>query len=363
MSNTSLLRRCAAPVAAVLALLLLPSAGSAEPGPYPGLPQVEDPGPPFPETVGTPSDRNVFAWLNAPYGGLASSVRSEQWLRLPVRALASNSMFYTCEGPASPPGGDNPCTIEMDPRTLNYNALHTAAFLVSPDGSEQAYGDGPVIPVRTVAFGAIPVEVGIQMSQARDADGLPVPLQARIVERTTVEPGVEGLTNNMDPATLTGPVVLRVVGLAVDGVDLDLGDCRTPTIDLAVRSEAASGPVGQEYEWIDPQRSTYGFSGGGFNGVVDIPAFEGCETAAGDDVSAVLTSVISGPGNPVSVQYGAMFCFGEFTDEGTAKPTRPGADLPEEAGCTQYEMAPGGRWWAVPLPRDFPDRAPGDPEQ
>lgn len=360
MWSYSRLRRAVVASAVAVPLLLLPGTSSAEPGPFPGLPAVPDAGPPFPPTVDTPSDRNIFGWLNAPYTGTAGSARSEQWLQLPVRALASNSTFFSCTGPASPPDSDGRCDFPMDPNTLNYNALHTLAFLVSPDGSSQSYGDGPVIPVRTVAFGSIPVELEVQLNQRRDESGLPMPLEANIVERTTREPGAgpEELTNNMDSGTLEGEVQLRVLSLAVDGVDVGLGECATAPMQLLVRSEAVSGPVGQEYDWIDPTRSTYGFSGGGFNGTVDIPTFEGCGTTSGDDLSAVLTSVLSGPGNPVSLQYGAMFCFSEFTEAGTAKPTPPGADLPSEAGCSQYEMAPGGRWFAVPLPRDYPESSP-----
>lgn len=350
----------------MLSLLLLPTAGSAEPGDYPGLPVVQDPGPPFPPTVGTDADRNVFSWLNAPYNGVTGSARSEQWVRLPTRALASNAALFTCNNPLNTsPGAGAPCEFPAPQGSVTLNLLDVAAFLVSPDGAPAPYGYGPLIPVRSVAFGSIPVEVVLQLNQVRDADGLPIPFRGDIVEYTSREPGVETQTNTMAANTLRGQVELRVVDARVDGVDLDLEDCVTPPIDLVTRSEEATGPVGEETSWIDPDRSTYGYSGGGFAGTVDVPPLQGCTTPEGDDLAAVLSSMLAGPGNPVSLRYGAMFCASDFLDNGSFKPTPPGADLPEEAGCAQFELGPPGdeRWLAIPPPREYPTYAPGDAGQ
>lgn len=341
-------------------LLLLTGTSSAEPGPYPGLPVVDDPGPPFPDTVGQEDDRNLLAWLNAPFNGLTGSAAAEQWVRLPARALASNTSILTCSSET----GENPCPFPLRPGEAFYNGFSVAAFMVSPDGAPQPYGYGAVIPVNTVAFGVIPVQAEIQLAQVPGADGLPVPLRADFSDRIQeIQPDGSQLAY-VDAGRLTGDVVLRVSSVVVDGVDVGLGPgCASGTIELDLTSEAASGPVADVYTWLDPQRSLYGYNGGGFNGDVDIPRFSGCTTSTGDDLSDVLTAVLAGPGNPVSLQYGAMFCFGEFTEGGQAKPTAPGADLPEEAGCAQYELAPGGNWWAIPLEREYPEYAPSDLEQ
>ncbi|GAB3070709.1 hypothetical protein GCM10027215_05520 [Nocardioides zeae] len=344
----------------VLALLMLPTAGSAEPGPFPGLPLVEDAGPPFPPTLGIPGqDRNEVSWLNGPYNGLAGSTRSEQWLRLPTRALAINATFGTCTGPANAIP-DNPCPYPVSEDTSFASLLQAVAFMVSPEGSEHPYGEGEIIPVHTVAFGSIPVVVEIQMNQVRDGDGLPVPLTTRLQERYTS--AASGDRNNMDQATLTGDVRLRVVSLAVDGVDVGLRACETPPFALRLQSEPDSGPVAEELQWVDPDRTAYGTTGGSFSGTVDIPGLSGCRTSSGDDVSATLSSFLSGPDNPVTVRYGTMGCFA-ILDDGTPVfgPPPAGADTPEEAGCFVFENVPGDpRWNSIPVPREYPTYAPGD---
>lgn len=346
-------KRALAAACAAVSLLALPSTSSAEPGPYPGLPYV-DPVPDFPPST----DRNITAWLNAPYTGLAGSTRALQWSRVPIGTLASNIAIFVC----SPPGGANPCPFPTpEGMTGFYTRYHIAGFLVSPDGSSDPYGDGQVMTIRTVAFGSIPVEVDVQISQTRDADGLPVPIILEAADYSTGAPGGPITDYVTVPATLKGKITVGIDRLRIDGVDVGLtGSCSTSPTDLQGTSEEARVPIGQE-GGLDTKRFTVGTDGGGATGKIDIPAFGSCATTTGDDVGPILTSALSGPDNPVSVQYGGAYCFADYTPDGFPKPTPAGADTPTEAGCTQYQQYPdlNPDRWNIPLPWDIPDYAPG----
>ncbi|WP_447645003.1 hypothetical protein [Nocardioides zeae] len=297
---------------------------------------------------------------------MTGSVRSQQWVRLPTTAVAANAMFANCSGPANPLGEDNRCPYPVSADTVDANLFDVAIFFVSPDGAARPYGEGPLIPVRTVAFGSIPVEATIQLVQSRDADGLPRALQTTLSDRKTEStPGGGADTTYFDAGVLRGEVAVRVVDVAVDGVDVGLGPCETPPFDIRLESEAASGPIGQELTWVDPDRSTYGISAGSFGGTVDIPPMAGCRTETGDDLSAVLSSFLAGPGNPVTVRYGTLGCFAMDENGGLVfGPTPPGATTPDEAGCFAYEQVPGDpRWNSIPVPREYPTYAPGDAGQ
>lgn len=355
-------KRALAAACAAASLLLLPTTSAAEPGPYPGIPYLE-------REAGFPpsTDRNIFAWLNAPYNGLASSVKAQQWARIPLGTLASNIMLLDCQGYE---GGTGPCST-LAPELVagitepyvTFSAFALSAFLVSPDGAPEPYGYGQVIPVRTVAFGSIPVEIELQVSQTRDADNLPVPVSGVLSEYNATG-GIEGgaVTEIVLPqAQLSGSVAIHVVGLSIDGVDVSVSPaCATPPTDLVVSTKATRVPSDDPFSY-NPRESASGTQGGGLAGTIDIPPFSGCTTSIGDDVSNILTATVSGPDNPVNLQYGGTYCFAEYTDEGIPKPTPPGADTPAEAGCAQYQLDPERHpdFWTIPLPWDIPDYAPG----
>ena len=328
-------------------------AAQADDSYYPGIPVLTLPAD-FPEKPGA-DVLNRGSWLNAPYNGRAGSVYSAQWARVSLGTLASNISFSSCDatsqGRTCPPRSTGEVVFGSD--------YYIQAFLVSPDGSPVPYGLGPVTTVRTVAFGSIPVEVEVQVQQARDSDGLPRPIIGETSDASVLNGDVQHV--ELDPGTLRGDVAVAVKGVRVDGVDVGLrGTCATSLTPLALESKFQR-LEGDPLETFDPTESVYGFTGGGFAGDIDIPAFSRCGTDTGDDLSPLLTSALSGPGNPVNIQYGSTFCFADFNDDGTAKPTPPGSDTPEEAGCAQFQYTPQNpKLFAVPLPWEFPDVAPGD---
>lgn len=341
-------------LAAAASLLLLPSTSSAEPGPYPGIPKLENPEG-LPEV---PGDLNIESWLNAPYNGLASSVRAKQWTRIPLGTLASNIALSSC----SPPGGDNPCEFPTpDDLTGFYSQYGIQAFLVSPDGSPEPYGLSTIITTRSLAFGSIPIEVDLQVDQVRDSDGLPIPIRLTTSDYQASSPGMFNDIQVYESGTLRGQVSIVIKDARIDGVDVELLDgCRTTPTEIVATSTPVSVPKAEEFT-VDFQTTTAGINGGGLTGEVDIPEFAGCVTAGGDDLSDVFTTTISGSGNTTSLQYGQTTCATEFTGTGFFKPTPPGADTPAEAGCTQFQPAPDQNldYWAIPLPWDIPDYAPG----
>lgn len=343
-------RRALALAVAATSLLMLPSTSSAEPGPYPGIPNIDLPAD-FPALAG---DRNIESWLNGPLNGLAGSPKALQWARIPLGALASNTVIATC-------GNDlNPCPFPVPDGTQDLTRFSIVAFLVSPEGSAEPYGFGQIATVRTVAFGSIPAEVGIQVVQSRDSDNLPVPLDGLFSTRQEFIGGQNYFVS--EAGTITGQVSVRVVSLRLDGVDVGLsGACESGTTPLSLSSERLRTLDAEHLANVDPRKHFYQAEGGGVSGKLDIPPFGPCGTDSGDDIGPILTSVLSGPDNDVSAQFGALFCLAEFTPDGFPLPTPPGADSPAEAGCSQYQLQPDVNpdLWAIPLPWDIPDYAPG----
>ena len=354
MHNTWVMGRVlASTVAALVCLVATSAAGEADDSYYPGLPVLRTPD-------GYPDagldNVNVNSWLNAPCNGLTGSRAAKQWTRIPVGALASNIQLFTCTADGF--GGSVVCPPSPRGKVDFGTQYYANAFVVSPAGSREPYGLGHVVTVRTVAFGSIPVEADVQVRQARSADGLPVPLVAEFAD-IAVRNG-EAQHAELLPGTLKGRVSLGMVGLRVDGIDVGLtGTCATPDTDLSITSKL------QVFEDMDTltrftvRESVNGTTGGSFSGTITIPAFAGCTTGSGDDVSRLLTAALSGPSNPVSVSYGSTFCGTEFNENGTFKPTPPGADTPAKAGCFQFQYMPENPdLWAIPLPWPIPGRAP-----
>lgn len=305
-------------------------------------------------------ERNLTNWLSFAQVGRTGSLPAKQWGQIPLTMLASTVLFYNYNHQAENPGPGE---------LLDEQFIEADAFLVSPKGSKDAYGDSALIPVRTVAFGSIPVEITLQVSQQRDGDDLPTAIN--------VKTGQEAYTTENDgysarvvvrPAVIDQPLTVRVRKVVVDGVDVQLSDatCRTAqTARLRVASERQEMVIDQRDpvtsvsdNIFDPDHGFYGLSGGTLNGTIDIPAFTGCTTSPGDDLSPLLTSAISSPDNPVTLRVGGLGC---FTFDGVRpRPTQPGANTAEEAGCSEIDNPNNPKLRTIPFPLDFPDYAPGE---
>lgn len=345
-------------------VLLGGSSRSAEAadGPVPGLPFLPCPtlGPEYPEgTVSGCADYpdpddyvTNSSWLNFPQIGLAGSPKAKQWTKVPLSMMAASILFHTKIWPDAGPGN----------KVQNEFWYDIKAFFVSPAGSARPYGDSAPIPVRTVAFGSIPVEVTLQVQQRRSADGNPEPLQFRPHDYKIAR--AVGDTAVVDAATLEANVTIAVKSITVDGVDTRLrGTCRTgrsARLHLESKELRVDQPERQlEAEVFDPEIYQYGIYGGTLNGSLSIPAFAGCATATGDDLSPLLTSALSEDGAPISVRLGATNCQ-IYDDANNNRPIPAGVNNPRDprAGCfdSTYENP---KVVTVPKPFDLPDYAPG----
>jgi hypothetical protein len=382
------LRLIAVAALATTGLITLPSSSVAdENGPVPGLPTIPCPpvGSDFPEGTANsclaqanPDDYATNGtWLNFPQVGMVGSLPAKQWVRIPLSMMSASVIFNYYNHPSDQVPGE---------KTTTEYWYDIKTFFVSPKGSKNPYGDSALVPVRTVAFGSIPVEATLQVSQQRDGSGDPVPLAFQPHDYTIYRgtPTVD-VTKVVEKAELQGKVIVKVKALTVDGVDVRLGSaCQTADYaTIRISSPRVTSDQEPNYQGsfgrfedieFDPTKQQYGVQGGTLTGEIDIPRFSGCSTTTGDDISPLLTSAMSADGNPLWVRIGATNCqIYEFWDGGGDDPDNPdyskygarpipaGVNDPEDprAGCVASSH-PNPKIVTVPDPLDFPDYAPGD---
>ena len=284
-------------VTALLLGMATLSSSAAEDPDYPGLPAL-----------------GTGQWIVPQATGSTYAAAARQWARVPdIQAIAYSRPATRLV--------DRSCRAGS--RLYPYQSVEkysAAIFMVSPRGAPEPYGFHGPFPVRTVAFGAIPVQAEIRLRQPRDAENLPVPLEARQEARTFCAgegpfAGREETEQHVADTHVAGEVQVEVTALAVDGVDLDLRPtCRSPFTELALTAPdfyAADPDVRPEENPQVPGNLhttpyflfTYG---GLLTGELTIPPFTGCVTAAGEDLSALLTAAVSGPGNKVRLRSQAL---------------------------------------------------------
>lgn len=246
--------------------------------------------------------RNLYGWANFTQIGLTGSIPAKQWGRIPLTMVSANVLVYQTD-----------INLSADPGELLYKY-------------------------------PIPVET-IHENYANDSDGY---------SRTIVA-----------PSFLDQMVSIRVRSVAVDRVDVRLRDtCQTgPLARLHAESDnqelvlAADGSNGSSDDNFDPDTGFFGINGGTLNGTIDILAFSGCATQSGDDLSRLLTSAVSSESNPVTLRVGALAC---YTSDGVSpRPTSPGANTPDKAGCVEVNNPNNPKIRTIPYPLDIPTHAPG----
>lgn len=294
---------------------------------YPGLPD--------------PDLNTAPSWGGASQAGLSYAKRAKQWFRTP------DSMVTFTSGTKQDPMVDGKRRAQVWGR----------AHMVSPKGAPEPYGYMAPVTVRSVGFGLMPVEATVQVSQRR-ANGFPIAMEAvldfaefynatntRVLRQENYETVVEDAFN------------VEILNIKVDGLDIGLtGNCRTV-------EPAPVRMVGPAYTIEDPRRyvgyvldhlrsldpSEY-FSplyGGQLTGTITIPAFTGCTTKAGDDLSALMTLSVSGAGNPVSARVGWP-CV--TPKAGVGWPLATGQDTPKLASVDSEEPCAGTKKF------DYPER-------
>lgn len=296
-------------------------ASEAEEGPYPGLPAPEQQELPL----------RHASWTGAANSSLADVERARQWLRTPLMTVAAD--FYQGR-------------IEDFDATKYRQCTKAGAniYFVAQPGSAYNYGQTPDIVVRTVTFGAVPVEATVRLEQER-TDGLPVPIKLETLTCARLPPfGVE-----VPDSPVKGRVSTRVMSLRVDGVSLPFrGECRTReagTLDLSGEGYLMGWDGSQNVPArVQPDLWNEGLfnlsPGGLLSGTVDVPPFSGCVTTAGDDLSSLLTATVSGEGLPLRTYQGGVLGCTVPNPGGKNLPPAPGASTPESVPCRMDVLPP-----------------------
>jgi len=330
MRTRSLLR---GGLAAALVVLLMSTVQSShaddEPEWYPGLP-----------------DATFGQWIGASSGGLSYARRAQQWFRSPS-GMSAVQFTFGSDGPSEP-------------------WIRAEVYFVSPKGAPANYGYLEPMTVRSVGFGLIPVEATVQVSQ-RFADGFPVPLKLKLSTHYDTHRDdygqITGVDQHYRSILIEDSFNVRILSVRVDGVDLGLdGDCRTVepapvtmSSPAYVRYDADQVEEGEWYRRQDPATYFHPVFGGTLTGSLTIPAFTGCTTTAGDDLSNLLTLSVSGPDNPLSARSGWQ-C--EFRVGGINAPPPPGVSNPmlgADPARPKAKMS-DPRWCAGSRPFEYPER-------
>lgn len=206
-----------------------------------------------------------------------------------------------------------------------------AVELDQPDpkrpGVVRRVGVLPTVDVSMLAFGAVPVTARLHVTQVTRngkvqplyLDGTGSKLSVPKGERpTTSSPPCDPDWNSSpaSPTVVRGQLDIRVSDVKVDGREVPVGDeCRTST-PLRVRLLGEPPDLGGEYRGLSDggalyqQRNTS--TVGATNPVplfpgstnLTIPEFAGCRAGGGEDVSRLVSGMVSGPDNTLAVRQG-----------------------------------------------------------
>jgi hypothetical protein len=161
---------------------------------------------------------------------------------------------------------------------------HSRAWVVSPHGAAQPFGIFPTIKTTVLAFGSIPVTATVHLSQ--------VVVKGQPEAFTIFTSGESAPPFTILPAVVNGRVQLRLSDVSVDQVPLDVG----PSCQL-------STPMKLQLVGLHPAYNL--FYGGPLNGTAAIPSFSGCRNG-GEDLDPLITGMISGGGNSISLRQGDL---------------------------------------------------------
>lgn|SRR5690625_289278 len=305
-----------------------------------------------------PKARSGSAWTVPQNRSLSYLPRAKQWVR--TGRLQTVTFKYETDKYQA-----RSCNRPLEGGWDHYNNIHAEIFLVDTDTADSdpgRFGRTPVFTTRAAAFGSVPVEVGVRLVQPRDGNGVVMPLMLD-GRGGTYCPGEGPFPDRPDEPWRPSSQNLQA-DTHVDGqVRVELAFVRVDGVNLQLRAGCAAGDLtefnltGKGYNQWDPDftksqipvdenlMSTPLFktsTGGLLTGKIDIPAFENCVTADGEDVSALVTSAAAGPDNVARVR-----------SEGLAATLEPGDGCPWEGSCDVKKLK---QQYAIP------DHPPKDQE-
>lgn len=237
---------------------------------------------------------------------------AKQWVRPPtLYTVGSNLPTATLNDPR--------CSGRLGEGVRNRRDYRAPLVFLNPHAAPTAsnrFGETQSFTVRTAAFGSLPVEAVVTLEQPRNVEGAVLPAIAtqRGVYYCVGEGPFES-GNGLLGTTVTGTVSVRVTRLRVDGVPISLASrciaadgrlsLSAPDYfdgDPQIRDEERPPQSSEDIAGILRTKFFNIGNGGLLSGTLDIPAFSGCRTTKGDDLSRILTAAVAGEGNPVTVR-------------------------------------------------------------
>lgn len=303
---------------ALAAVLVLSTQSSQADEWYPGLP---DP------------DGTSAAWANVAQGGMAYADKARQYVRVPDAMITSTQVIKT---------------IQESPILARYT-VDALAYFVSPVGAPEPYGYLAPMTIRTVGFGLMPVEATVQVSQRR-AGNYPAPVAVSLNSVYHKYPNtLKAYDFVVEPTRVEDYFDVRILDAKVDGQSLGLtGQCRT--VEPALMSMVGPGYTiddpykysGYQDDWheaADPTKFFHPIYGGQLQGKLTLPAFTGCTTASGDDLSGLMTKAVSGGDTTVTAQVLGP-CSKRVPGEAISWPLAQGENTPATSGCPARPQLP-----------------------
>lgn len=303
------LKRAAAAVALAFLTFTLAGASHADEW-YPGLPDPVDTG----------------AWANTAQGGMSYAGKTKQYVRMPEAMITSTQRVLTT--PVSP--------------ALSRYEVFALAYFVSPESAPENYGYMEPVTIRTVGFGLMPVEATVQVSQRRE-NGYPVPISVHLQSVYNKDPQTFKYINWVaDPVVVDDRFNVEITNIKVDGHDLNLRPGCRAAQPAAVKMVGPGYtiqplPMGESgwedwHEAADPSTFFHPLYGGQMHGTITMPAFTGCITSTGDDLSDMITQSVAGSDNKVTAQALGP-CTHTIPGENTPWPLAKGKNTPKRSEC------------------------------
>lgn len=282
---------------------------------------------------GLPDPDGTSSWANVAQGGMAYADKARQFVRVPDAMVTSTQIVKTTQESA----------------TRSRYTVDALAYFVSPVGAPAPYGYLAPMTIRTVGFGLMPVEATVQVSQRRE-NGYPVPVAVDLDSVYRKDPDtLKTIDYVAQPTRVEDRFDVRILDAKVDGISLGLtGECRT--VEPALMSMVGPGYTIDDpyrytqyaedwYAGTDPATFFHPIFGGQLRGTLTLPAFTGCTTATGDDLSGLMTKAVSGGDTEVTAQVLGP-CSKKVPGDAAEWPLAVGENTPATSGCPARPQLP-----------------------
>jgi hypothetical protein len=221
---------------------------------------------------------------------------------------------YPDIGFASAPGGTEGLFPGEGTPTVGNDSL--MCYLTTVQLDYNGLRELPPIRVSTLAFGFEPVTATATLQQVGAQ-----PVSTWLIG----DLGEEGdFTNGPITAVTIARLRVQLTDVKVNGVPLNVGNSCHSGILTSPDNSIAPGELVETGNASGPLPAwTNVFSGGATAADADIPPFTGCVTPTGENLDALLTATVSGPGNYVQTSVGPVCIVATGCFAGENKPKFP----------------------------------------